>query len=417
MALPSNEQLWASWIKTQPTYQSRISMSAQEVFTERGFSEISRTSPTAINDFVNAHVIWVLNAVLPSRVRGWWNRHDCTEVFRQDSGGYVQRLYGSTAREVDPGFLNLKNGDARSPWIVSYPENEEALYRLNDNYQGLLTIRGDRMKEVFLSRYGVAQYTAAQLMGLENSYTLHVDKVLDEVFYTMLTDPLLTGQQVVKVSTTNWNNQQQLVDFFAAVGQVLEAMDSENVNSGWNMSGFETVQDKSRLRLIVRPWLITGMKFYTNPGAIHPDYFNLGIPVIPKENFGGVYYQAAEAIGDVAAGTRLYVAHDGTELNMVIRAPEGHKGVGLAAKADATEAIAYSGDSNVTIVDPMANTLGVLLDKGAIFSVIQNPYRVEPWGPSPRTLQINYWANAENNGRFYDRHYTVVRFDQEAASV
>lgn len=417
MAMPTNQQLWESWIKTQPTYQSRISMASKEVFTDRGFAEIMRTAPAAVNDFINAHVIWVLNAILPSRVRGWWQRHDCTETFTQPYGGMTQRLYGTTAVEVSPGYLNLKNGDARSPWITSYPENDESRWYMNDNYQGLLTVRRDQYKEVFLGQRGVAEYVAAQLMGLENSYTLHVDKVLDQALHTMLSDSLLTDQQTVQVNTTAWNNAQQLVDLFAAVGQVLEAMDSESVNSGWNMKGFETVQDKARLRLLVRPQLLAGMKFYTNPGAYNPEYYNLGIPVIPKQNFGGITYAAAEAIGTtVKAGDPLYVVYTQDELHTIVKAPSGHRGVGLAASADATTPITYSGDSDVSIVDPHANTLAVLLDKGTIFSVIQNPYRVEPWGPNPRTLQINYWANAENNGRYYDRAYTCVKFDQVASS-
>lgn len=419
MALPSNAQLWDLWIKEQPTYQSRVSMGSKEVLTSRGFDAVERSSPGIMNDFVNAHVIWALNMVLPSRVRSWWRRNDCTETFFQPLGGMAQRLYGTTALEVEPGYLNLKSGDTRSPWITSYPDMDEDLFATNDNYQGLLTIRRNRIKEIVLSQYGIAETVGAMLMGLENSYTLHEDKVLDQCLYSMLTDTKLRSQQIVTVGNTAWNNKDNLIALFAQVGMVIEAMKSESTNAGWNMDGFETVQDISRLRLIVRPWLATGMKFYTNPGTFNPDFFNLGIPVISKANFGGISYAAAVDIGTVKAGSTLYPAYTPDELHTVVKAPAGHLGIGLAAIAGSTnpdEVIAYSGDANVKTVDPLPNTLAVLVDKGTIFSIIQNPYRVEPWGPNPRTLSINYWANADNNWRKYDRHFTCVRFDQEPAS-
>lgn len=74
--MPSNVELWNAWIKENPTYRSRISMSAQEVMTERGFSEIARSCPNAIIDFMNASVVWTLNIIMPSRARSWWGQGD-----------------------------------------------------------------------------------------------------------------------------------------------------------------------------------------------------------------------------------------------------------------------------------------------------------------------------------------------------
>lgn len=413
--MPSNVELWNAWIKENPTYRSRISMSAQEVMTERGFSEIARSCPNAIIDFMNASVVWTLNIIMPSRARSWWDRYDVQEKFYEPNGGMVQRLYGETALEVDPGYLNMKQGDAKSPWITHRPEGAQAIFEMNDNYQGLLTLTRWKMAMAFANPTGISRYAAAQLQGLENSYVLHEDAVLDEVLSTMLSDPILANTQIVEVPDTIWDDKDAIVKFFALVDTVITAMKSESQSGAWNMLGFTTVQDASRLRLIVRPDLVSGMRWYARPVAFNADNYALDVPICPKSNFGGITYVAKEAIGEVAAGTSLYACVSADELRTKIPAPEGHRGIGLSNVEGSSDPITYSGDSNVGIVDPHADTYATLIDKGTIFSTIKNPYRVTPWGPNPRTLEINYWANAENNGRHYDRRYTCVKFVRQGS--
>lgn len=63
--------------------------------------------------------------------------------------------------------------------------------------------------------------------------------------------------------------------------------------------------------------------------------------------------------------------------------------------------------SKLAYVDPNANVLAVVCQKGLLFEDIQNEYSVQPIY-NPRTLCTNYWANQPETGLAYDPYYGCI---------
>ena len=102
----------------------------------------------------------------------------------------------------------------------------------------------------------------------------------------------------------------------------------------------------------------------------------------------------------VIHGIQVYQAYD--EMGAVIKnGYSSTKGGSYDPSIDATK---------VTVVDPNADVLCVVMQKGALFADMQNSYAVRTNGLNARTLRQTMWASLPNAILAYDHHRGVIVF-------
>lgn len=393
----SNFQIWDYLRATNPSFASHTSQATANLFTERGFAHLAQTNLNALSDFFNLSVRVALQIVNISHAQDIFMRHDIGETFTMENGGIIQRMATTSVKPTSPRYKGLKDGDSVDRWTVRKPVTMERFWRQNFDYQSWITLQEYDMKQIFISEYGMAEYLAGIMQGLENGYIIQRAENKYEAIHQGLIDPNLKASQRVAVPSLDFTNEQNALQFLRAVGHVTSGMDVSAQSSAYNALGFSSTQDISRLRLLVRAGYKVDLRLFTRAGAYNPSDLDLEVQVAEVENFGGITYQ-------LSSGTALYPAYS-TKTGEVI---------GLNEEEGSAVATHQFGDDDVVTVDPHANVGGILMDKGWLFESIQNAYQVRPTPLNEAGLYVNYWASAPNNSINYDRLYNFVVFEASA---
>lgn len=386
----TNAELWNACRKASPTFASHTAEATKELFTAKGYAELTNPNASILNEFFQLSVRVALNVINMSHAKDPLADAGFGESFDQPFGGITQRMAIDSIKPVNPAF-NLANGQSVDPFIVRKPKMVERFYDQNFDYQSFITMQNFNLKQVFISEYGVSELVAGVMEGLQNGWTIQRYTNKLEVINAGLNDSTLQDTQLVGIDYTTGTDE-ELKNFILVVKNIITAMTVSAQSSAFNAAGFASTQDKSRLKLLVRAGLKNNLDVKTLVGAFNPEYLNMGVDIVEVEHFGGIYYQVA------ADKTRLYSVYNSL----------GEE-IGLAKTEEATVA-EYTKDSpEVEAVDPNANVFAILADKGWLFETIQNEYTVESIH-NPRGLYDNMFASAPNNGIHYDRYYNFVAF-------
>lgn len=393
----TNKALADMIAKIYPSFESHTAQITNETFTEIGFDRIKTLDPTFVQDFFELSIRVWLNVVNISHAQDILASKDFGEYYDQPFGGVVQRMAVNSIKPINPGWIGLKNGDAPDPFIVRKPVTSERFWKQNFDYASLITMPDEfQMKQIFISEYGMSEFMAGIMAGLENGYTTQVYlNKLNAIHHAInsTTDPL-QGQQTQTIEIADEPTDAQLRDLLKSIMNVTDAMTEMGPQTGaFNAMGFVSTQDKSRLRLLIRAGYKNDLKTETLYSAFNKDELGLEIPVIQVPNFGGITYQ------DSTAKT-LYPVYDSL----------GER-IGWNTAANQTEVTVQ--DKDAVAVDPNADVVAVLADKGVVFECRQNPYTVEPIR-NPRGRYTNYWASSPNNTIAYDPLYNMVVFKKTA---
>lgn len=386
----TNAELWNACRKASPTFASHTAEATKDLFTEKGYKELTNPNTSILNEFFQLSIRVALNVINISHAKDPLADAGFGESYDQPFGGITQRMAIESIKPVNPAF-NLVDGQSVDPYIVRKPKMAERFYDANFDYQSFITMQNFNLKQVFISEYGVSELVAGVMEGLQNGWTIQRYTNKLEVINAGLNDVSLQDTQLVEIDYTNGTDE-ELKNFILVVKNIITAMTVSAQTSAFNAAGFATTQDKSRLKLLVRAGLKNNLDVKTLVGAFNPEYLNMGVDIIEVEHFGGIYYQLK------ADKSRLYPVYNslGEEIGL--------------AKEDGASAAAYTKTSpEVEAVDPNANVFAVLADKGWLFETIQNEYTVESIH-NPRGLYDNMFASAPNNGIHYDRYYTFVAF-------
>lgn len=386
----SNIELWNAVRKYSPTFASHTAEGTADMFTERGFKELTSVDNKIINEFLQLSIRVALNQVNISHARDPLAEAGFGEAYEQPYGGITQRMAVQSIKPVTPAYKNLQDGDSVDPFIVRKPAIEERFWEQNFDYQSYITMQDFNIKQVFISEYGVSELVAGIMQGLLNGWIVQKYTNKLEVLNAGINDTALLPTQTIGVSYTDGWTDEQLRDFILQVRNVIAMMTVSAQSSAFNSKKFASVQDKGRLKLLVRAGFGNALAVKTLVGAYNPGELGLGVDVIEVEHFGGIKYTTSE-------GAALYPVYDknGSE-------------IGLAASATATPTYQKE-DADVVAVDGNADVIAVLADKGWLFETMQNGYTVEAIH-NPRGLYDNYWASSANNGIHYDRLYNFVVF-------
>lgn len=399
----TNAKLWDMIRNRFPEFKSHTSKATAELFTEAGYEQLQNGSyPNALNDFFELTLRVYLQQINVSRAVDTLSRDGFGEYYEQPLGGFIQRMSIDSIKPISAGFKGLTNGSTVDPFIVRKPKVNERFYKCNFDYASLLTMPDDfQMKQIFVSEYGMSTYMGGLMTALENGYTVQLYENKLEALNAGLnsvTFPLQDTQKM-NVSLSADPTAAELSAFILAVRNVVDAMTLGPQSNAFNAAKFTTVQDKSRLKLLLRPGIKNAIAVKLLANAYHIDELNLPIDIVEVPHFGGLIAYGSYNEGTDTYSDLLYPVYDtfGAVIGFstVENDPDG---------ADSEHFVA---EDEVYWKDPNKDVIGIIADKGYLFYSIQNPYRVEGIR-NPRGLYTNFWASSMNNTVAIDNVYNVV---------
>lgn len=387
----TNEEYAASVAAKSSTFASHTSLGTKNLFTSRGFTQLAAESPQALSDFFGIPIRAALQIVNIAKAKDPLADHDVGESFSEEYGGYIQRLATEQMDPITPAYVSLEEGKSVDQQIVRKPKSSSRFFRQNFDYQSMLTLQEAYLRQVFVSEYGIDEYIAGMMAGLEAGYIKqkYLNKL--ELIHQAIIDTNLKDTQKLPVSVTDLKDADQMTKVLYDIAELIDTMGAQSSSGAYNMNGFDSLQDKSRLRILVRPGFLPALKMYTLAGAFNKDELDIGVNFITVENFGGITYQLAD-------GTPLYPVYSALLGNMI----------GYATTENATTAQYQKGDPAVKINDPHKNVPFVIMDKGFLFETIVNPYNVRIAPYNSRGLYLNYFPEAHGNFVDYDRAYNFI---------
>lgn len=388
----TNAELWDAIRGQFPSFASHTSKATAETFTERGFETLMRTDVDALNEFFTLSVRVKLLDIKASQAVNDLEAAGFGESYNVPFGGIIQRMTINAVKPVSPAYRGLKDGDSVDPYVVRKPVARERFFQQNFDYQSWLTMPDEDMyKQIFISENGMSEFATGIMQALQNGYIVQqYENELEAInrgFLNATKYPMKDTQKLV-VSLSATPTDDELRAFVLAVNNMVSAMKLGPQTDAFNAYGFNSHQDVSRLKLLLRPGIVSAIK---NIPALNAPGLGLPIDVIEVPNFGGIEYYS-----DKTLATRLYPHYD---------TAGAQDGWSKTDGGDLYTGTIYTKDTN-------AKTLGIIADKGLVLHGIQSPYRVEP-ARNARGLYTNYWASSPNNTIAVDPIYNAVAIQKE----
>lgn len=407
MAL-TNLQLWDYLRNKYPKFRSETSKGTADTFTERGFEQLKTFDSSILNDFFDLSMRVFLQKIDVADVKDILEGQGFGESYATPYGGYTQRIAINSIKPVSPAFKGLTNGKSVDPFVVRKGESAERFFTQNFDYQSLITMPDEATyKNMFVDENGMSAYFAGMMKALANGYTLQVynnklealNAAINSVNYplqaTQKFQVAIANMDVATVATADAETAyaNQFIAFIQLVRNIVDSMVYTPATGAYNAAGFETTQEVGRLKLLVRPTLANAIASIMKLN--NAEDMSLPIDVVKVPDFGGL-----KPFADANFETPVYPVYD--DLGAVI----GYNTVENQKEVTVLPAAVYWKDPNEKII-------GVIADKGVVFTNTQNPYQVEPIR-NPRGLYTNYWASSVNNAVLYDTYYNLVTIENTA---
>lgn len=395
----SNKDLWNMLRKEYPNFAEHTSKVTSDILKENGLEATDYTSTQVLDEFFGLSMRVVLNLINISNAKDIFDVFDVGENFSNAWGGILQRMAVHSIKPISPAFAGKNahaDGTTIDPFVIRKPTVDERFFKQNFEYQSLVTlIEPDLRKQIFNSEYGVYEFVAGIMKGLENGYTLQKYTNKLEAIHTALssTKHPLQDTQKVAVQLSDTPTADELKNLYYSIYVTVQAMVSAPQTSAYNAGKFESTQDISRLRLLIRQGIPAQMRFSVLASAFNRSDLGLqeGIQIMEVPNFGGL-----EPYKDSEYSTPLYPVYDSFGTLIGYNETEGATEVTVAEDA-------------VEWKDPHADTVAVLMDKGTIFTSQQSGYSVQSVY-NPRGMYTNFFANAPRTTIAYDHYYNLVEF-------
>lgn len=420
----TNVQFWNECRKNNAQFESYTSAGTKETFTEKGFEAIKASDLNILNKFFELSLRVAFQKVDIARAVNPLTDAGFVEVYNTPNGGFVQRIAVDSISPISPLYNGLTDGSSVDPFKVRKPKSSQRFFEQNYNYQNLITIQEFQVKQTFLDEYGMGQYIAGILKGLENGRVKQEYANIKEVLNAGINSTKYPLKDTQKIATQlpadlSTVTDDQLRGFIEEIMDLMTAMNTQVSSGQYNAAGFDTKVDNSDYVLLVRAGILNKIKTRLRVGAFNPE--DLAIPVdriIEVSDFGGLYPYAEEE-----HTTKLYPVYDsfGSETGYFIS--EANAGTLTAKTASDGTILGYQAPANTNLSafpniveksavhwkDENAEVKAMVAQKGLIFENIQNPYTVNPIY-NPAGLYTNYWASSPANGINYDYYYNVVVF-------
>lgn len=409
MATVTNKQLWDGIRAKFPTFASHTSKGTDELFTTNGYEALKATDPQALDEFFELSVKVYTQFIDEDSAKDPLENQGFGESYDVPYGAIIQRVSTEPVLPLSPAYANLKNGDSPDPFVVWKPEVTERFFKQNFDYASLITMPDDyRYKVIFTTEGGMDSYLQSQILrGLEAGYIAQkYDNKMQALnaYINSTSNPLQTTQKYEWTATAGAETQAELADFVVLVKHIVRAMTYGPYSNAFNSLKHNNVQDKGRLKLLVRVGLMDRIDGILMANSYHDDRLNLPIDIVEVKDFGGlVPYDDAEFTN------QLYPVYDTLGHNVAFSTEQGATPTfasdGHTVTAVSAGTLVQKGDEFYK--DPNENVIAMIADKGLLFEGIQNPYTIEPIR-NPRGRYTNMWASSPNNTVAVDALYNAV---------
>jgi len=385
----TNVELWNALRAKYPSFKSHTAEATADLFTEKGFTELSRNDINALNEYFELSMRVVFQKIDLAKIKTRLQEAGLVENYSTPMGGYTQRISIEAIAPVSPAFSGLVDGSTVDPFVVRKPKSKERFFGKNFDYQNLITIQEFQAKQMFIGESSMSEYLTGLMNGLELGYRTQLELNIYECLHTAINSSGLQATQ--KIALSSWTDagvtDAELKDFIAQAQDLGTAMDTCITESGWNENKFKTGYNKEDFVMLVRAGIKNKIKRQLMVGAYNPDNLTIPFEMIEVNDFGGVKYY----FGNYP----LYPHYDS------LGAVDGWALSDGGAKEKELD------DPGIRVVDLDANVLAVVAQKGVIFTETQNGYAVKPIY-NPRGEYTNYFANSMNNGIKYDKNYGLI---------
>ena len=403
----SNADLSEKLLQEMPTLEKYAGSGTRNLFKNQGFQNALLENVTLANDVFGLLNRVFLNLVNISQAKDLFEEGDVGEEFSNNHGAIAQRISVLPMKPVNPRFRNLPKKGVNQQ-AVRRPVFDQRFFEINDDFQNWFTWTEWDFRQVLNSDYGWSEIYAGSMAQMLNSFKIHKSLSKKECLNAALNSTQSPLKDTQKFELTSWTDgaptEAELRELYLGIANTISAMRATEQTAAFNAysdaSGheFATVQDISRLRLVVRPGLKNYVGMILKAYAFNDGEFNLDLPIVEINNFGGIeYYKEATFTN------RVYPAYD---------ADTGEQ-IGWADTENQTTA-QYT-DAQVFAKDPNENVLAVLMDKGTIFRITNNEQRMIASPYNAAGLYVNQWFSAPGNIIKYDPLYTFVAFYKPAA--
>lgn len=417
----TNLQLWDLARKVSPSFKSHTAKGTADLFTERGFEALKLSDVTAINEFFEISLRVAFQKLSVSRAKNLFENSGLVQVYDTPNGGYTQRMAIYSVKPTTPQFHGLQNGGSVDPFRIRLPKADERFFATNFSFQSFITIQDFQVKQIFISQYGMGEFIAGIMQGLENGYKIQKSVNTKEAINAALnsTTYALQDTQVIDVAWADAGEEPtdaMMTGYLLAIKDLVTAMTTTEQTSAYNALKFATSVDTSDLVMVARAGIKNRIQLGLEVGAFNPD--RLAIPVdeiLEVDNFGGLVpyvlsgstHVPVQPIYDTNGEQVAYV-----DASVTVNGPARFD----AASGKWIVSVTSGGttaDTNQTIFnpdgydDPNADVLAIIAQKGLLFENRQNPYEISPIY-NPAGLYTNYWASSPNNSIVVDPLYTMV---------
>lgn len=397
MAL-TNSQLWDYLRGKYPNFANRTAKATAELFTSRGFEELQSFDSSILNDYFGLSLRVFLQKISVADVKDLLEGQGFGEAYDTPWGGYIQRMSINTLKPVSPAYKGLQDGDAPDQFIVRKPEAAERFYTQNFDYQSVVTMPdADLYKNMWVQENGMSEFMAGVMKALNNGYVLQkynnkleaLNAAINSVTFALKT----TQKYELAVTDTDELSAEEIIAFIKLVRDIVDAMVYTPATGAYNQAGFETTQEKDRLKILMRPAFANKLATISRLNSMED--MSLPVDVVKVPDFGGLkpQYDASGTLTDCK------IKYDS---------------LGAVAGYYKQDGETEVQESNVVWTDPNKDIQAIIADKGVIFESNQNPYQVEP-ARNARGLYTNFWASSPNNAISVDRNYNMVTIEVKTA--
>ena len=327
----------------------------------------------------------------------------------------------NSIKPVTPAFKGLEDGDSVDPFIIRKPKMNERFFQQNFDYQSFITLQDFQVKTIFINDYGMGEFLAGIMLGLENGYKIQKSVNTKEAMNKAInsTDYPLQDSQVINVTWdfTAEPTSAMLTGYLLAIDDLITSMTTCEQTSAYNAMKFADTVDTNELVMVTRAGIKNRIKLSLEVGAYNPE--KLAIPVdeiLEVQDFGGLRpYMNGE--NNTKAYLQPIYDKNGEQVayvdaSVTVNGPATYQAATGKWIVNITSG-GTTADTNDTVVtpdgfeDPNADVLAIICKKGLLFENRQNPYEVRPI-MNPRGLYTNYWASSPNNAINIDPLYTMV---------
>ena len=410
----------------------------KEMFTERGFNDLANANAAALGIFYPLTLKVFLQQVNFANVKDLFADQGFGESYSGGiKGAITQRMYQGIMHCIDPKYINLKNGDSPDQYVVRKGSPEESFWQNNESLANLITIPDKTLYQGLFASDGIAAFAEGQAKSIVEGFKLqrYLDK--KECIHTIYTNdrhPLKSTQHVKVDDVTDAATAIKLIETIRNICDAIE-FSAQSQGGKFNAGGFADHIGHDRLCLLARPKLFNTI---ATINRLQAPEGGLAIPVdvVKVEDFGGcvpvitagdVYAAGTVCVANDAAPTyALYQGHTRNESEVTLAADingathtdiydqYGAKVADayyLAGNIDGSHTTIYVPVESAKIMDPHADVLGAVADKGVIFFNVTNPMQVE-LARNARGLFTDMWLSSPDNAILYDHRKIWVSLDK-----